>query len=126
MIRLEKLASLKPHERTDTENFIRLAKNVIASGIIRNPLVADRRTRVILDGHHRHRILLELGLSKAPVFFVDYCDPGIRVLSRNGIKVSKDLVLKKALEGDVYPPKTTKHIIPARPKNINIGLEKLK
>lgn len=126
MIRFEELDSLKPHEGISKKNFRKLMTEILRDGMIRNPIAVDMGTKTILDGHHRQKILIELGLSKIPVFFVDYSDPKIKVRSRNGLRVSKNLVIRKAMAGDLYPPKTTKHIIPRRPKNINIELEKLK
>ena len=40
--------------------------------------------------------------------------------------VAKENVLKAALSNDPFPPKTTRHIIPGRPKNWFIPLKKLK
>jgi hypothetical protein len=40
--------------------------------------------------------------------------------------VTKEDVLKVALSSDPFPPKTTRHIIPSRPKNWFIPLKKLK
>jgi hypothetical protein len=37
--------------------------------------------------------------------------------------VSKEEVVKTALAGQVFPPKTTRHVIPARPMFINVPLE---
>jgi len=40
--------------------------------------------------------------------------------------ISKEEVINYALLGNKFPPKTTRHIIPNRPKNCYVPLEKLK
>lgn len=62
---------LYPHEdiliRIVEENIIRikLHKKTI-------PIIVDKDTNVILDGHHRYYAFLILKLKKIPVFYVDY------------------------------------------------------
>ena len=126
MICLEKSKNLKPHEMVDRKHLSSVMGDLIRDGVLREPVIIDRETKIILDGHHRCEALKKLGFSRVPVFPVDYSSPEIEVVSRNGLKVSKELVIRKGLGGDPYPPKTTKHIIPKTPKNINIELEMLK
>jgi hypothetical protein len=40
--------------------------------------------------------------------------------------ISKEEVIEHVLLGKKFPPKTTRHIIPNRPKNCNVPIEKLK
>lgn len=79
-----------------------------------SPIWVDAATRVILDGHHRWHAFRILGFSHIPCFLVDYDAPEIEVASRRpDIAVSKGVVLARALSGELYPYKTTRHTFPS-------------
>jgi hypothetical protein len=120
------IKNLKIHERIDKIHFENLLKEIKRDGMIKNPIIVDRKTNVILDGHHRFGIAKKLRLKRLPAYLIDYKNPKFKVISRNGMKVGKTDVINRGLEGKPFPPKTTKHIIPKRPKNINISFESLK
>ncbi len=69
------------------------------------PIAVDYKTAVVLDGHHRLDFLKRRGLP-APVLFFDYS-----VLEVN---VSKEEVVRRALAGELFPPKTTWHTYKGR------------
>ncbi|MFW6449372.1 MAG: hypothetical protein ACOC0X_07505, partial [Halobacteriota archaeon] len=56
-----------------------LREDLERRGVLRNPLVVDETTNVVLDGMHRRRALSDLGLEYAPVCRIDYADPVIEV-----------------------------------------------
>ncbi len=106
------LDALKAHEEVVSESQVAaLAARIEKDGFMQQPIVADRATLVILDGHHRWAALKGLGAVRAPVNLVDYGDDRIRVESwRAGVAPpSKDDVISRALAGKPFPPKTTKH-----------------
>jgi hypothetical protein len=81
-------------------------------GILKRPIVVDRSTKIILDGHFRFNALKQLGCSKIPVFFVDYDSPHILVEGwRDGETVTKEDVVRAGLTGKKLPPKTSKHML---------------
>ena len=100
------------------------------------PIAVDKKTYVILDGHHRLQALKRLGYTKIPVILIDYHSPNIKVLAqREGEMVTKDLVIQAALAGKRMPPKTSRHMLMVNGEwkhisciemVINIPLEKLK
>lgn len=104
-------ALLRPHEDFDVERLARLVEEIQNAGIFYPPVLVDRDTRVILDGHHRWQASMRLGFKVVPCYTVDYLnDPTIHVLSRRpDIAVSKQSVLDMALSGRTYPRKTTRH-----------------
>jgi len=81
----------------------------------RKPLLVDRDSGSILDGHHRYNAALGLGLKRVPVALVDYLtDDSITVDvwpgGDHGIeKISKQDVIDMCLSADVFPPKTSRH-----------------
>ncbi|MEM2905289.1 MAG: ParB N-terminal domain-containing protein [Candidatus Bathyarchaeia archaeon] len=127
---------LKGHEETRPDHLQKLSDEIRRDGVLRRPIVADLRTKVILDGHHRVNALRALGCSKTPVYFVDYSSPVIEVLPwREGEYVTKAMVLKAGVEGPKLPPKTTRHMvrtansfchITAIERELNIPLDELR
>jgi hypothetical protein len=72
------------------------------------PLVIEKNFNLILDGHHRFEVSKLLNLDLLPCIKVDYNDVELWSL-RDELVVSRKKVIKKALEGDIYPCKTVKH-----------------
>jgi ParB-like chromosome segregation protein Spo0J len=103
---------LKPHEEIDPARLDRLVDEIQRSGQFYPPVLIDRDTRVILDGHHRWNAAARLGLERLPCYSVRYLDdPVIRVMSRRpGIEVTKQSVIDMAIAGRTYPHKTTRHM----------------
>jgi len=118
---------LKPHEQYIEHHARELTQALLKDKVQKDPIVVDANTFVILDGHHRYEAAKRIGLRKIIALLVDYTSPEIKVDSwRNGTKVTKQDVIRAGLTGNLLPPKTSKHIIPYRPANINIPLELLK
>jgi len=106
------MTKLLGHEEI-VEEYLEELKNVIEhDGVLKNPIVVDENTNIIIDGHHRFEALKKLGCSKIPAYFIDYESPMIRIETWNNTEpVTKDLVIKSALIGKKFPAKTTKHMI---------------
>ncbi len=106
------LGSLLPHERIVPDNLRAIIGSLRASEAYRGPpILVERRHMIILDGHHRAEALRSLGARTVPALLVDYSDPGIILESWRGARVSRGEVLARALRGELFPPKTTRHII---------------
>jgi hypothetical protein len=76
------LDSLRPHEESIEERIHYVIGSLSSTGILRKPLIADERTGVLIDGTHRYNALKRMGISTAPVIYVDY-------LSENEIRVAR-------------------------------------
>lgn len=59
---------LKQHEKIRTGHLNKLQKKIAADGCITDPIIVDKNTMVILDGHHRFNAIKRLGLTHSPVF----------------------------------------------------------
>jgi ParB-like chromosome segregation protein Spo0J len=103
---------LRPHEEVDADRVRRLVEEIRNAGRFYPPVLVDRATRVILDGHHRWHAASQLRLALLPCYSVRYLeDPTIRVISRRPeIAVTKETVIDTALAGRIYPHKTTRHM----------------
>jgi len=132
---LVEMTRLIGHEEI-MEDYLEKLKNIIEyDGVLKKPIVVDKSTNIIIDGHHRLEALKRLGCSRIPVYFVNYKSRVIKIETWNGSEpVTKDMVIKTALNGGRFPPKTTRHMIKASnnwvhishiQKDINIPLRKL-
>jgi len=115
------LSMLKPHEMADERRVEELEKDIKMRGELLKPIVADRRTNVILDGHCRCSALRKLGCRKVAVKFVDYSDGGIVVEGWNGEKVSKADVVAAGVSGALMKPKTTRHMVRREGKLVHVS-----
>jgi ParB-like chromosome segregation protein Spo0J len=130
------IKALKEHEEIRPDYLEELKNQILWDGILKMPIAVDKKTYVILDGHHRLQALKRLGYTKIPVILIDYHSPNIKVLAqREGEMVTKDLVIQAALAGKRMPPKTSRHMLMVNGEwkhisciemVINIPLEKLK
>jgi ParB-like chromosome segregation protein Spo0J len=125
-ISLVPVDALKPHESTSRRHLARLKRRIINDCVLKMPVLADKKTLVLLDGHHRLLTLKQLGIKKIPAMLVDYESNEIIVKSRRkNLKVDKRAVISMGLSKKVFPPKTTKHILKKEVKKCDIPLELL-
>ncbi|QOJ79332.1 ParB N-terminal domain-containing protein [Infirmifilum lucidum] len=102
---------IKPHEMYIEERVRAIMEDMTGRGVLIKPVVVERGEFVLLDGHHRFEALKRLGISIIPAVLVDYWDPRIVVKSWvNGATCSKQEVIRRALRGDLFPPRTTRHV----------------
>jgi hypothetical protein len=121
------IGSLKPHEEICPLHLKNLRAEIKKDGCVKDPIIADKNTLVILDGHHRWNSLLSLGAAFCPCCLVDYQSGEIGVACwRAGEKISKKEVLSAGLSGKLLPQKTSRHLIPDRPLGLNIPLADLR
>ena len=73
------LDDLKPHEEVIEQAVRQLAKAMREENEVRDPLIVDKQSLVILDGMHRYSSLKLLGCRFAPCCIVNYTDPAIKV-----------------------------------------------
>jgi len=128
-ITLIEINKLKSHETVEQKRLAKLIRRIKKGGHLKNPIVVDRTSFVVLDGHHRIAVLKLLGCKKIPAFLVDYKSKDVRVyLRKKGLimKIIKEMVIEKGKDGRPFPPKTTRHLLKYRPRGINMDLKKLK
>lgn len=66
-IKIIKNNLLKKHEQIINSHLKMLYITIKKDGYINNPIIVDKNTMIILDGHHRYNVLKLLGLSSSPV-----------------------------------------------------------
>ncbi|MHA2163792.1 MAG: ParB N-terminal domain-containing protein [Candidatus Thorarchaeota archaeon] len=122
------IQELKIHEAIQDElleGFIDMLRD---DGVFKVPILVDEKDFVVLDGHHRVEALRRMGYTKIPVYLVDYWDEAIEVTTwpEAGIdNVTKEMILEMGRSDEVFPPKTSKHIVNAKLVEHHVPLEEL-
>ncbi|HUV46669.1 MAG TPA: ParB N-terminal domain-containing protein [Candidatus Bathyarchaeia archaeon] len=119
---------LKTHEAVCQRRVLELMGQIKKEGYLKNPVVVDKETLVLLDGHHRLAALKKIGVKRIPAFLIDYKNSKVKVYLRRKELLTdliKEAVIRKALINQVFPQKTTRHLLGYRPRNINIKLKNL-
>jgi hypothetical protein len=71
--------SLHLHEEVIPELLNRLTETIRNDGILKHPIIVDKKTLVVLDGMHRVAALENLSCKKIPVCLVNYENPTVTV-----------------------------------------------
>lgn len=59
---------LKQHEQIRKRHVQMLLKQIQHDGYLNSPLIVDKKSMIILDGHHRFNALKSLGMASSPVY----------------------------------------------------------
>ena len=109
------IKDLKTHETTENDRVRRVMKQLQSTGIVKKAIIVDSRSSVVLDGVHRLTALQLLGAARVPAWIIDYSDDDVVVLSKDRkSQIPKDAVVKAAVVGPKYPPKSTRHMMKGR------------
>lgn len=125
---------LIPLEQVFPAHFKNLEEMIDKDGFILKAIIADKSTGTILDGSHRYVYFLKKGIKTVPVYWVDYDNENIRVgthlshrfFIEGDTNISKNECKERALEGNLFPPRTTRHFFPFRKTDITLSLDQLK
>ena len=122
------IGSLRGHEEVIPNNLESRTAKLLERGFYK-PIIADRSSLVILDGHHKWTAARVLGLARVPVLLVDYLvDGGVEVdvwPDCGKASITKQEVLDMGISGDLFPPKTSRHSLPFKIPSIGIPLSEL-
>jgi|TARA_B100001996_G_scaffold83535_1_gene61603 hypothetical protein len=122
------IGSLMGHEEVIPSNLESRTAKLLERGFYK-PIIADRSSLVILDGHHKWTAARVLGLARVPVLLVDYLvDGGVEVdvwPDCGKASITKQEVLDMGISGDLFPPKTSRHSLPFKIPSIGIPLSEL-
>ena len=126
---LVETVSLRGLEEGIPDNLETRTSKLLSKGFYK-PIIVDRGSMVILDGHHKWTAAKSLGLARVPVIMVDYLvDEGVLVdvwPDCGKESITKTEVLEMGVSGDVFPPKTSRPTLPFKIPSIIIPLSELK
>ena len=122
-IELVDVTLLIPHEDINENNFVEIKNSIFNEGVIKLPIVVDKSTNIIIDGHHRLKVFKELKIKVIPVFYTNYSDEKIILRSWfwSGTMLTKNDILQAAKTGKIFPSKTTKHMYKSRDGLVHIS-----
>src|SRR5207249_2397343 len=133
LITLRKTSDLKPHEEAVAADLKTLVEALRANPVLRHPIIADRRTGIVLDGTHRLAAIKQLRCNFIPSALVDYDDPQItiekwfRQFSGSNVRnLEKKEVVETVKKGKLFPPKSTRHLVPSRPLGGGVPIDWLR
>ena len=128
-MRLVPVEWLKAHEEIKPKNMEKLLEMTLKWDGFTKPLIADRATGTILDGHHRHAVARRLDLARIPAVCINYLDDASVELelwpASKLDSITKQDVIDMALSRNLYPPKTTRHRISDYLPPIHVSLKRL-
>ncbi len=128
-IRLVLVDALRSHEGLDPGLLSQLRTVIEREGAIHEPILVEETHLVILNGHHRYAALRDLGCLRIPAYVVDYFDPRIELRLWPGAiveKVTKEEVITRGMSGNLFPPKTTRHVVHFDLPDVAVSLERLR
>ena len=78
-----------------------------------SPILIDKDSKVIIDGHHRFEALKKYGAKEIPCILCNYSDPRIIVFEREigGKNIDKQEIISNAKKHNLYPQKFTCHAV---------------
>ncbi|OGR51043.1 MAG: hypothetical protein A3I11_08110 [Elusimicrobia bacterium RIFCSPLOWO2_02_FULL_39_32] len=104
----------KPHEEVQSERVLKIKKEILDSEKILQPLWIEKGNFVVLNGHHRLSALKELNCFQVPCFLFNYFSDEIQVQVCSGsslTEIDKHSIIQAALTGNLYPPRSSFHIL---------------
>lgn len=123
------IETLRQHEQIIEERLVKVVEIIRREQCVDIPIIVDRRTLVVLDGHHRLNSLIRLGAKRAPVCKIDYFDDSlitVQARPESGFaSLSKQDILDMGLSPTTFKPKTTRHTLKFDVKRINHPLKDL-
>lgn len=133
-IQLIPLNKLKPIEKVFRNHLNHISDQINKDGCINQPLIIDKTDHIILDGSHRYAYLKANGFTLVPVIMVDYSSSLIsvgsnlthRFINTHKTTITKQDVINKALNNELFTPRQTRHFFPFRKEEHPVKLEYLK
>ena len=100
-----------PHEKVllDKKEILKNNLKYKDEYLIISTILVCSKSNMIIDGHHRYAALKELGYKKIPVTLINYFSDKI-MTDKNNTLLKEDII-KNSDAGNLYEPKSTKHLI---------------
>lgn len=116
MPRRHSVTLLSPHQIFPTEEFdpervVEVSREILKNGFWRVPILIERTSLVVMDGHHRREVAIRNSFYRVPCLLVDYSMVSLES-RRPDIHATPDEVIWRGLQGAPFPAKTTRHIVP--------------
>jgi hypothetical protein len=100
-----------PNEEHDEARLLEVLDSIERSGRWTAPIVLERASLAVMDGHHRLAAARHLSLPRVPCVLLDYSQVGVHA-RRPDYEVDAERIVARSLARSLYPPKTTRHVFP--------------
>lgn len=98
-----------PNEEHDVGRLVEVLDSIERTGRWTAPIVLERTSLAVMDGHHRLAAARALSFVRVPCVLLDYA--AVKVESRRpGIDVDGAQIIARSRACTLYPPKTTRHV----------------
>jgi len=113
----DRMVLLAPQQLLPTEEFIeervlQVSRDIIREGFWLEPILVERTSLVIMDGHHRREFAKRHSLLWVPCLLLDYSQVELGSW-RAGLDICPEDVIARGLQRRPYPAKTTRHVVHA-------------
>ena len=129
-VELVPLEVLRPHEQVIERKVDQLERMTHRWNAYTKPLLLDRTTGTILDGHHRYHVAQRIDLQCVPCVLIDYLEDDAIELdlwpNSGRDSISKQDVVDAALSGKLMRPKTSRHRLSDHLPPIAVPLSRLR
>lgn len=123
-MKLVQIELLKHIEGFSQKRAEMITKKILKDKIWNKAICIEKNYNLVLDGQHRLEAAKKLGLKLIPCELFDYEDVEVWSL-RKTHAVTRELVIERAIAGDIYPYKTAKHKFPITIEECRVNLEDL-
>ena len=110
-VTLIEIARLRPSEEVDAAHVSCIAEGLRRDGFQRQPILVERTSLAILDGHHRYHAAIRLGLSRIAAIVISYGDPRLSLQSWSDRQFTPEEVIQAAMSQKLLPRKSTRHVL---------------
>lgn len=125
-MKLFDIKSLHPHEEIDPLQLNLLSKKINKEGKWIIPIIIDRETHIIMDGHHRYSFAQKSGFSLIPCYEMSYSSEGVQVFDwKTGAPFSYQKIVEIVKYGKTFPSKTTRHYFKEKFETVEVNLNQL-
>jgi len=114
-----------PNEQHVEARVFEVIESITHSGRWIAPIVIERVSFAVMDGHHRLAAAKHLNLPRVPCLMLDYTQVRVQA-RRSGYCVDGEQVIERSHTRSLYPPKTTRHIFSQELPTCDVDLAILK
>lgn len=114
-----------PNEQYVEARLLEVIDSIARSGRWTAPIVVEKESLAVMDGHHRLAAAKRLALPRVPCLMLDYAQVTVQA-RRNEYCVDVAQILERSRTNRLYPPKTTRHIFSRALPTCDLDLAVLK
>ena len=114
------ISTIIPHEEFNQEAVDQLTSRIKDTKSFTHPVLVDKKTGLLIDGHHRYNAMINLGAKSIPAYLINYSSPKLIAYKEtpgNSV-LSKKEILSRAIQNKLFPKKFTFHAFCESGKNI--------